>query len=312
MSDTDTDTNLINPKLLLRIEEKMSCQSTMRPLPADVLQKLNKEIMLMHTYHSNAIEGNTLTLSETKLILDKGLTVGGKSLREHLEATNNARAFELIEELAGQKAEIDHVTIQLIHEVVTKGIIDSSGQYRRKNVRIRGAIKTPPDWSKIVAMIDRLIADVKNSTMHPIETAAFLHHRLVEIHPFVDGNGRVARLLTNLYLIGNHYPVIILKSEERKNYYQCLKAADSGNLSPFANSLAKAVDESLSVYLSVYGGDDALVPLRIISETTPYSQEYLSLRARQGVLDAVKIGKTWHTSQKAVRNYIVLHGKRDN
>jgi len=312
MSDTDTDTKLINPKRLIRIEEKMSRLSTMRPLPADVLRKLNEEMMLLHTYHSNAIEGNTLTQKETKLILEKGLTIGGKSLREHLEATNNAKAFALMEQCAGQIVEIDHGTIQLIHEVVTKGIIDSSGQYRRKNVRISGAIQTPPDWSKIIALTDQLIADVKNSTMHPIETAAFLHHRLVEIHPFVDGNGRVARLLTNLYLIRNHYPVIILKKEGRKMYYSSLKAADSGNLSPFANILAKAVDESLSIYLSVSGGDDELLPLRIISETTPYSQEYLSLRARQGILDAVKIGKTWHTSRRAVRDYIDSHGKKDN
>jgi len=95
-------------------------------------------------------------------------------------------------------------------------------------------------------------------------------------------------------------------------YYSSLKAADSGNLSPFANILAKAVDESLSIYLSVSGGDDELLPLRIISETTPYSQEYLSLRARQGILDAVKIGKTWHTSRRAVRDYIDSHGKKDN
>ena len=309
---SDTDTCLIKPELLLRIEEKMTRLNSMRPLSADVVEKLNEEIMLMHTYHSNAIEGNTLTLSETKLILNEGLTIGGKSLREHLEATNNAKAFGLMEELAENKAEIDHVTIQLIHDVVTKGIIESSGKYRRKNVRISGAMKTPPDWSKIVKLTDRLISDVKNSKMHPIETAAFLHHRFAEIHPFIDGNGRVARLLTNLYLIRENYPVIVLKKEERKKYYKYLKAADSGDLSHFLNFIARAVDESLSLYLSVSGGDDELVPLGIISDNTPYSQEYLSLRARQGVLDAVKIGKRWYTSGRAVRDYISSHGKRDN
>ncbi len=306
----DTDTKLIKPELLLRIEEKMTRLNSMRPLQADVVQKLNEEIMLMHTYHSNAIEGNTLTLSETKLVLSEGLTIGGKSLQEHLEATNNAKAFELMEELAQNKAEINHATIQLIHDVVTKGIIENSGKYRSRNVRISGARKTPPDWPKIVKLIDRLISDVKNSKMCPIETAAFLHHRFAEIHPFIDGNGRVARLLTNLYLLRENYPVIVLKKEERKKYYKYLKSADSGDLSPFSNFIAKAVDESLSLYLSVFGGDAELVPLGIISDSTPYSQDYLSLRARQGVLDAVKIGKIWHTSGRAVRDYLSAHGKR--
>lgn len=136
----DTDTKLIKPELLLRIEEKMTRLNSMRPLQADVVQKLNEEIMLMHTYHSNAIEGNTLTLSETKLVLREGLTIGGKSLQEHLEATNNAKAFGLMEEPAKNKPEINHVTIQLIYDVVTKGIIKNSGKYRSKNVRISVAM----------------------------------------------------------------------------------------------------------------------------------------------------------------------------
>lgn len=308
----DTDTPLIPAELLVRIEEKMERLNAMRPLSADVIGKLNEELMLMHTYHSNAIEGNTLTLSETQLIVTEGLTIGGKSLQEHLEATNNAKAFGLIETLAKNKTQIDHVAIQRIHEVVTKAILEDSGKYRRKNVRIAGAIKTPPDWAKIVKLIDQLVFDVQNSKLHPIETAAFLHHRFVEIHPFIDGNGRVARLLTNLYLIGRNYPVIVLKKEDRKKYYQYLQSADSGNLSPFSNFIAKAVDESLTVYLSVYGGYDELIPLGVIAQNTPYSQEYLSLRARQGVLDAVKIKKTWHTSRRALDKYLALHGKQDS
>ena len=216
----DTDTSLIPAELLVRIREKMERLNAMRPLSADVIGKLNEELMLMHTYHSNAIEGNSLTLSETELIVNEGLTIGGKSLQEHLEATNNAKAFGLIETIAKNETQIGHVTIQRIHEAVTKSILEDSGTYRRKNVRISGAIKTPPDWTKIVKLIDQLVFDVQESNLHPIETAAFLHHRFVEIHPFIDGNGRVARLLTNLYLIGRNYPVIVVKKEDRKKYYQ--------------------------------------------------------------------------------------------
>jgi Fic family protein len=300
---------MIQEKLLSRINEKMRRFNSFRPLPADAVKKLQEEMRLLHTYHSNAIEGNTLTLPETKLVLEEGITIGGKSLREHLEATNNAKAFDLIEDIAKKKKAIDHVVIQRIHEVVTAGILEDAGKYRTKNVRITGATKTPPDWSKVTKLMDELIEKITKNKKHPVETAALLHHRFVEIHPFIDGNGRVARLLTNLYLIASGYPPIVLKIEERGKYYRFLRAADAGNLSPFANFIAKAVDESLTMYLSIFGGFDELLSLKELAKETPYSQEYLSLRARQGVLDAVKIGKIWHSSKRAIEQYLSEHGK---
>ncbi len=307
----DTDTSLIQEELLARINEKMKQLNYMRPIPADALSRLHEEMRLVHTYHSNAIEGNTLTLQETKLVLEEGLTIGGKSLREHLEASNNAKAFDRMEKLAKKKHAADHIIIQEIHEIVTRGILEDAGRYRTRNVRIAGAVKAPPDWSKIVKLMDELIEKIAESKKHPIETASFLHHRFVEIHPFSDGNGRVARLLTNLYLISRDYPPVVLKKEDRGKYYRSLRAADAGNLGPFANFIAKAVDENLTLYLSISGGSDELLSLKELATETPYSQEYLSLRARQGLLDAVKIGKTWHSSRRAVEQYLSKHGKKD-
>jgi Fic family protein len=305
-----TDTPIIQEKLLARINEKMKQLNSMRPIPADALGRLHEEMRLVHTYHSNAIEGNMLTLQETKLVLEEGLTIGGKSLREHIEATNNAKAFDRMEELAKKKRTIDHVIIQEIHEIVTRGILEDAGRLRTKNVRIAGAVKTPPDWSKIVKLLDELIENVAESKAHPIETASLLHHRFVEIHPFSDGNGRVARLLTNLYLIARDYPPVVLKKEDRGKYYKSLRAADAGNLGSFANFIAKAVDENLTLYLSISGGNDELLPLKELAIETPYSQEYLSLRARQGLLDAVKMGKTWYSSKRAIEQYLSEHGKK--
>ena len=131
---SDTDISLIKEKLLSRINEKMNRLNSLRPLPADAVKKLYEEMRLLHTYHSNAIEGNTLTLPETKLVLEEGITIGGKSLREHLEATNNARAFDLMESMAKKKKTIDHVVIQHILEVVTAGIIEDAGKYRTRQV----------------------------------------------------------------------------------------------------------------------------------------------------------------------------------
>ncbi len=291
---------LIDGRLLSRIDEKMQRINSVRPLSSDVLKKLHEEMRVLHTYHSNAIEGNTLTLSETQLVLEEGITIGGKTLREHLEATNNARAFDLMENITKKKKTIDHITIQEIHEAVMSGIIEESGKYRTKNVRITGATKTPPDWTKVVGLMDNLIEETAESKKHHVETAALLHYMFVEIHPFVDGNGRVARLITNLYLISRGYPPIVLKKEDRMKYYRVLRAADAGNPTPFVNFIAKAVDEGLTRYLSVFGGSDELLPLKELAKDTPHSQEYLSLRARQGVLDAVKVGKIWYSSRVAI------------
>jgi len=307
---SDTDTSSIQEKLLSRINEKIKRLNSLRPLPADAVKKLHEEMRLLHTYHSNAIEGNTLTLPETKLVLEEGITIGGKSLREHLEATNNAKAFDLIEDIAKKKKTIDHAVIQQIHEVVTSCILEDAGKYRTRNVRITGAAKTPPDWSKVIRLMDELIEKITQCKRHPVDIAAFLHHRFVEIHPFIDGNGRASRLLTNLYLIARGYPPIVLKIEDRGKYYRFLRAADAGNIVPFANFIAKAVDESLTMYLSIFGGVDELLPLRELAGNTPYSQEYLSLRARQGVLDAVRIGKIWYSSRNAIEQYLSEHGKR--
>ncbi|MEE8167398.1 MAG: Fic family protein [Candidatus Hydrothermarchaeales archaeon] len=298
MADTD-----INVVLLERIEKKKEQLDARRPLPKDALKRLQEEFRLHHTYHSNAIEGNTLTLSETKLVIEEGITVGGKSLKEYLEARNTSMAYDLIEGLAKEK-EISHTILQQIHEAVTIGLIEDTGKYRTKNVRITGAIKTPPGFTKVPGHIEDLLEDLKKIEAHPLQKAAYLHHRFVEIHPFIDGNGRVARLLTNLFLIRNGYPPIVLRKEDRAKYYRCLRSADGGNLKPFANFIARASDESLMKYLSIFGGEDELLPLKVLTKETPYSQEYLSLRARQGALDGAKINRTWHSTKRALKEYI--------
>jgi Fic family protein len=143
----------------------------------------------------------------------------------------------------------------------------------------------------------------------PLEKSVILHHGIVRVHPFSDGNGRTARLAANLLLMRGGYPPVVLRKEDRRKYYQCLAKADSGNLSPFANFVAKALDESLTLYLASFGGKDALVPLSELARESPYSAEYLGLRARQGVLSALKLGKSWHSTRRAIDEYIREHGR---
>ena len=302
MNLTDADIK-IESLLLKRIEEKKKRLDDLRPLSKDALKKLLEDIRLRHTYHSDAIEGNTLTLRETKLVLEEGVTIGGKSLKDHIEARNDAEAFDLIIELVNEKKSISQDVIQRIHEMVTKGILKDSGKYRTGNVRITGSSTTPPTYSKIVKLMDEYVQNIKKIKLNPIKKAAFIHHGLVWIHPFYDGNGRVARLLNNFYLMKKGYPPIVLKKEDRKKYYNALNKADHGDLSSFANFVARAVNESLQYYISAFIEEEHLVSLRELAKYSPYSQDYLSLRARQGKLDAVKIDNVWHSSKKALDNY---------
>ncbi len=303
MKYADTDIK-IDDLLLKRVEEKKKRLDKLRPLPKDALKKLLEDIRLRHTYHSDAIEGNTLTLQETKLVLEEGITIGGKPLKDHVEAKNDAEAFDLMVKLVHAKKLISQDIIQEIHEIVTKGILEVSGKYRTENVRITGSKTTPPSYSKIVKLMEEYISNIKESKLHPIKKAAFTHHELVRIHPFLDGNGRVSRLITNLYLMKEGYPPIVLKKEDRRKYYQVLQRADAGDLSPFANFISQAVHEALMYYMSSFVDDERLISLKEIAEFAPYSQEYLSLRARQGKLDAVKIENVWYSSKRALKEYL--------
>jgi len=303
MKYADTDI-IIDEILLKRIEEKKKRLDNNRPLPKDALKKLLEDIRLRHTYHSDAIEGNTLTLQETKLVLEEGVTIGGKSLKDHVEAKNDAEAFDLMIKMVHAKKQISQDIIQEIHEIVTKGILKESGKYRTSNVRIAGSKTTPPSYSKIINLLEGYISNIQKLKLHPIKKAAFIHHELVRIHPFLDGNGRVSRLITNLYLMKIGYPPIILKKEDRRKYYQVLQKADNGDLSFLANFIAKAVHETLMYYLSSFIDDERLISLKEIAELSPYTQEYLSLRARQNKLDAVKIENVWYSSKRALKDYI--------
>jgi len=288
MKYEDTDIK-IGGSLISKIERKKKKLDSLRPLPRGSVKRILEDIRLRHTYHSDAIEGNTLTLQETKLVLEEGITIGGKPLKDHIEARNDAEAFDIMMELVNSKKEISQEIIQKIHEFVTRGILKNPGQYRTENVTITGVKIRPPSFLKIVRLIDEYIQNIQKLKLQTIKKAAYIHHEFVRIHPFLDGNGRVARLLTNFYLVRQGYPPIVIQKEDRKNYYKSLNKADRGNLSDFATFIARVVNESIQYYLSSFIDEERLVTLSELSKKSNYSQEYLSLRARQGKLDAVKI-----------------------
>jgi len=213
-----------------------------------------------YTYESNRIEGNTLTLGETGIIIDKGLTVGGKSMREHLEAINHYEAVLFIRDLVQQQAPVTEYLLKQLHALILRGIDrENAGCYRSIPVMISGSRHLPPQpWQVPILMQDCCHwYDENKSLMHPVILAAEMHERLVTIHPFIDGNGRTARLLMNLILLGNGYPLANIggSTESRLAYYQALEICNlDGDKEEFCMLIAKEVLKSTERLISVLGG----------------------------------------------------------
>jgi Fic family protein len=209
------------------------------------------------TYHSNAIEGNTLTLAETRLVLLDGLTVGGKSLREHLEALNHKHAIDLVEALAKRNEPITEHNIRQIHALILRTIDDeNAGRYRSIQVRIAGAGYVPPEPVFVPSLMHEMVAWLNSpqaKELHPVEQAAMAHFRLVHIHPFVDGNGRTARLLMNLVLMREGYPPAVIRRDRRLDYYNALDQAHRGDTVPFVSLVSEEVERSLKIWLEMAG-----------------------------------------------------------
>lgn len=246
----------MNPELKIKlqmVESEKAALDAARPLPHHTVASLRDKLALEWTYHSNAIEGNTLTLRETKVVLE-GITVGGKSIREHFEATNHRDAILYVEELVARQEALSEWQIKNIHSLVLKSIdTEEAGRYRRENVVIAGASTTPPAFLHLDEEMRQLIAWHENAArLHPIERAAELHTRFVKIHPFVDGNGRTGRLLLNLELMKAGYPPAVIRKEDRLVYYDALdNACVSGNYDGITTLVAEAVQRSLETYLGL-------------------------------------------------------------
>ena len=237
------------------VDEKLAKLNSKRPLSKETIKTLQDAINLEWTYNSNGIEGNTLTLKETKVVLE-GITIGGKSVREDLEAVNHENAIEYLEELVKDQSEISEWNIKGLHQLILKGIDDANaGKYRNNNVIISGAKHRPPEYVKVPELMEKLIINYEDwNGYHPIIRAALLHGELVKIHPFIDGNGRLSRLMMNMDLIKSGYVPVIIKKENRIKYYEVLdKAHTTGNYTDFVKLVTEAENKMLDRYLEVVG-----------------------------------------------------------
>ena len=295
-------------KQLERILEKKTELDKLRPIPTYALKSIKESLMIEWTYNSNSIEGNTLTLQETKMVIEEGFTIKGKSLREHFEAVNHQEAIELVESLISDSYILKETDILNIHELVLQKIEkDFAGRFRTSGVRISGANFVPPNALKIDEFITELTDWTNSSEMNIVLKSAIFHHRFVWIHPFFDGNGRTARLLFNLLLMKEGFPPAIILKNDRKKYYDALNFANNGNYSKLVLLILQALERSLDIYLgSLNNTYDNYLPISTIveEERVPYGQEYVSLLARQGKIDAFKEGRNWLTTKDAVLDYI--------
>ena len=302
------DLPTLDGHLARRIAEKKARLDRFCPLDPAIVRHLRDEFRLLLTYHSNAIEGNTLTLRETQLVIEQGITVGGKALREHLEATNHAEAFDLLLALADGTAPITVETICALHRVVLDKIDPHAGQLRHIPVRIRGASLLPPPAQAVpdcLAQWEGWCASADAQAAHTVVRAAVAHHGFEAIHPFIDGNGRVGRLILNLMLLRDGYPPAIIPAEHRIAYIHTLDAADRGDYRGLLTVVSRAVEASLDRYLEACDVQPhhELLPLHDLASATGISADYLGWLLRHGKLVGEKRAGRWYARLAVVERY---------
>ncbi len=237
--------------VLSRIEQKKNELDGRRPMTEGEAARLNEEFIVEYTYNSNAIEGNTLTLRETDLVL-RGLTIDKKPLKDHMEAVGHKEAFEYVSELVKDNVPISESVIKQIHFLVLADKKDDRGVYRRVPVRIMGAQHEPVQPYLIEPKMEQLLRDFTESTEHIVTKLARFHIEFEGIHPFIDGNGRTGRLLVNLELMKAGYPPINIKFTDRITYYNAFdEYYVKHNLSAMENLFASYIEARIDKYLKI-------------------------------------------------------------
>lgn len=221
--------------------------------------RIAQALELEYTFESNRIEGNTLTLRETDLVINEGLTISGKSMREHLEAINHQEAIVYIKHLMDKNTSLNEREVLSIHNLILRGINpEDAGRYRRVQVMIKGSSFMPPQPYMVPKEMEDFFIwyETNKNNLHPIVLAAELHERLVTIHPFIDGNGRTSRLLMNLILLQNGYAIANIKGDydNRMRYYNALETAQTkNNKEDFLLFVAQTEKECLERYIEIIG-----------------------------------------------------------
>jgi len=222
-----------------------------RPFNKQLLNELQQFYRIGFTYSSNALEGNSLTESETKVIIEDGLTIGGKTIREHFEVLGHSEAYTYLNTLTKKKIITESNILELHRLFYYRIDAKKAGKYRKQQVYISGTDYLPPKHKEIPDLMKEFVLSIPDliKTLHPVTLAAKLHERIATIHPFIDGNGRTARLIMNLSLLQNGYPIIIIPPILRNDYIASIRLANIGNIEPFFNFISYVEYESSKDYL---------------------------------------------------------------
>lgn len=235
---------------LLQMQKRLSGRRDF--LPKEALSSFEQSFNVEYAHNSTAIEGNTLTLIQTKAIIEDGLSVGGKTLREVYEVVNHAKAFAYVQQCVAKGRPLDETTVKDIHALLMENIL-IGGVYRNVEVRISGAGHKPPAPSEMYGQIKNFFADLPCKTeLNAVELAAWTHAEFVKIHPFVDGNGRTSRMIMNYQLMVQGFLPVSIAKETRLEYFDALETyAVKGELRPFAEMIAALEEQRLEEYLCI-------------------------------------------------------------
>jgi len=239
---------------LAQINQLKTWLDSFRPLSPAMLRELKQRYDVRFTYNSNAIEGNTLSQSETEIVLSKGITIGGKTLTEHLEVIGHKEAIDYIETLAQATTPVGEWEIRQIHSLVMRTITPTeAGRYRQLDVKAAGTEHVYPPHYLLPGLMDEFIRwlSAAHSAMHPVAYASEAHYRFVSIHPFADGNGRTGRLMMNLLLLKAGFPIVSISNRQREAYIEALVVAQTDNLTLLLTLICEATYHALIETLSV-------------------------------------------------------------
>ncbi|MGM0510647.1 MAG: Fic family protein [Thermoplasmatota archaeon] len=270
-----------------------------------------KRSAALNTWGTNAIEGSTIGWNDAEKILFDGKTPKDKPVRDVRVTVQHEEAFRSLIDRIG---EITLETVLELHEDVFRGVLDDAGRWRRVNVRIRGARFSPPRMEKVRDEMMGWVQEYRERDVEGEETfslGAWMHYRFENIHPFSDGNGRVGRLVLNLHFMDRNWPPVHVLPEHRDDYIKALNEYSDGDLDSLESFLKERMGASLVELLDQVGTEkDELLSLDEISDHVPYDDKYLALRCKQGEIPALKSGREWRTSSRAVSSYIDEVGRK--
>ncbi len=295
--------------ILSRLRERMLDRGSIRNLPEKTLQ----ESFILNTWGTNAIEGNTLTLDEVTRVIESGMTVPNRPIRDLMETIQHRAALAQV--VSGKIGEVNMTSALNLHDVIFHGILLDAGQWRRVNVRILGSKYSPPRVEKLISLLrewEQQYVEMEMKREDIFSQASEMHFGFESIHPFSDGNGRVGRLLLNIHFLNHNWPLLNILPQDRNAYLDALESAHRNGVERLTEFFVTNMARSLIFLLDMAGSEgDKLLTLDEAKKAsgTDYSTKYLALRIKQGELPGIRLNNRWKTSPVAISLYREIKGR---